>query len=166
MKKTVALFLAACMLMCGVCYAENGEQTSVIPVTVTIVHSVRNIDVTIPAAMPVSVVDGAVYTADNVTIINNSKSMDVEISSVRVESGEYSVGDYNNFSDDAEKTIAMVINGAATTGEGEIDLSSGYFRNIGAGSSLAIDYDAKVSDGADVKNMQAASVVFVLRAVG
>ena len=74
MKRSLStiLILICTMLLTTPCLAES-EQTTTIPVTLTVINTVKNIDVTMPAALPVSVLDGKVITADNVSITNNSR---------------------------------------------------------------------------------------------
>ena len=163
MKKILALVLAIACSICGTALAATQEQSSVIPVTVTVVRTSKHIDVTMPATMPVSVLDGKVLTADNVEIVNNSSSVDVEITGVRVEAGAFEIGNFNDFDGDTNNTIALKINGATTTESGELDISEANFGVLATGERMAIDYDAKVSTSDDVKGLQAASVVFVLR---
>lgn len=167
MKRLVSVMvLAACVLCAAVpAVAAGGEQTTTIPVTLTIVNSTKNLDVTMPAAMPVSVVDGKVLTADNVEIRNNSKILDVEIASVLVRDGQYRVGSYEDFPEGSDGVIAMQLNGVGTTGAGALAIDKTSFPDVEAGKSLPVNYKAKVSEGRDVSGLEAASVVFVLRGI-
>lgn len=166
-KNRLRTIMAAvvCAAMISIpCLASATEQSTTIPVTLTVINSVKNIDVTMPAAMPVSVLDGKVLTADNVAITNNSAKVDVEIVSVTVENGSYTVADYEAFPDQSQAQIAMQINGCSTKGPGALDISGQSFPNVAAGTSLPINYKAKVSDSADVSGLKVANVIFTLRA--
>lgn len=163
MKRLVSLILCVCLTGSVAAYAATGEQTTTIPVTLTIVHTTRNIDVTMPASLPVSVVDGKVLTADNVAIRNNSKTVDVEVAAVEVNDGAYVIADYDAFPEKADKAIAMQLNGIGTKGPGALGINKTAFPDVPAGESLDIVYKAKVSDGKDVSGVEAAHVVFVLR---
>lgn len=160
--------VALSALLMTPCIAEEstpGQQTTSIPVTLTIVNSIKNIDVTMPAAFPVSVVDGKVLTATNVEIKNNSEKMGVEIVSVKVTDGTYSVSNYEAFPSLGSKKIALSINGCPTRGAGELGITKQAFPNIDPTQSLAIDYDAKVLGADEVKGERAANVIFTLRAI-
>lgn len=166
MKKAISLLLAfaAVLSMTASAFAAD-TQTTTIPVTLTVVHTnARNIDVTLPASLPVSVVDGDVYTADNLVIRNNSSTTSVRVTDVSVTNAAYTVASYNNFPASAARRIALRINGCPTIGSGSLDISSSAFPTIAAGSSLPIRYAAKVSDSGDVSSIRAANVVFTLRA--
>ena len=164
MKKLCSLLLATALALSLPVLAAS-EQTTTIPVTLTVVHTAaKNIDVTLPAAFPVSVVDDQVYTADNLVIRNNSGTTKVRVTDVSVTNAAYTVASYNNFPASAPGRIALRINGCPTAGAGSLGITSAAFPTIGAGSSLAIRYDAKVSDNGDVSGIRAANVVFTLKA--
>lgn len=141
----------------------SGEQSTTIPVTLTVVHSVQSMDVTMPAAMPVSLLDGKVLTANNVEIVNNSPYVDVEVSSVRVENAAYRVGDYDAFPESESGVIAMKINGCVTHGPGVLTLTESGFPVIQAGKVLPVEYRAKLNDTHDVSGQEVARVIFTLR---
>lgn len=159
--------LMAALLVLGVAgvASASGEQTTTIPVTLTVVHSVQNLDVTMPAAMPVSLLDGKVLTANNVEIVNNSSYVDVEVASVRVENAAYHVGDYDSFPENETGLIAMKINGCSTHGPGALTLTEAGFPIIHAGKALPIEYRAQLNDTHDVSGQEVARVIFTLRAV-
>lgn len=142
-----------------------GQQTTSIPVTLTIVQSVKKIDVTMPAAFPVSVVDGKVLTATNVEIRNNSEKVGVEIASVKVTNGTYSVADFAAFPTFGSKKIAININGCQTKKSGELAITKKSFPDINPTQALAIDYNAKVLGSSEVKGEKAANVIFTLKAL-
>ena len=165
MKKAISLILsiiAAFSLTASALAAD--ERSMSIPVTLTVVHTTQSIDVTLPASLPVSVVDGRVYTADDLSIRNNSTATRVRISSVSVTDSAYRVASYSNFPASASNRIALRINGCETTGAGNLSITSSAFPSIGAGDSLPIRYAAKVSDSGEVSGIRAANVVFTLRA--
>ena len=145
-------------------YALETERTVSIPVTLSVEHTVRNIDVSLPAAMPVSVVDGKVMTADNLKIRNNSDTVSVKVASISVTNGQYRVVSFSGFSESVVNAIALRINGCETTGAGSLPITSSAFPEIGAGSSLPIRYSAKVTDSADVAGIKAANIIFTLKA--
>lgn len=167
--KFICLLLAALLLFgCAASVFAEGAvldgDGNVIPVTLTVVRNVRSIDVTLPAALPVSVVDGTVLTADNLAIVNNSSDMRIVVSSVSVTSGTYTVASYSDFPSGETKQIALSINGCGTTGAGALELSQGAFPDIAPNTSLPIRYQARVASSDDETGTPAASVVFTLRA--
>lgn len=141
------------------------DQQNTIPVTLTVVHSIHSLDVTMPLCMPVSVLDGTVLTASNVEITNNSAYDDVEVCGVQVLGQKYGIGDYDNFPEAAPNLIAMRINGCATKGSGALDINKTAFPTIETGARLPLTYSAKVSDSKDMAGAEVAQVIFTLRAV-
>ena len=89
-----------------------GSTTATVPVTLTVDNEYRAVNVTVPASLPIEVINGTVLTAENARITNNSKSGSVRVSGVEVTDGAYKVGSYNSFS--GAKTIALKINGCPT----------------------------------------------------
>ena len=165
MRKVLSLILAiAAALSLTVSALAADTKTMTIPVTLTVVHTAKSIDVTLPAALPVSVVDGEVYTADNLVIRNNSDTTAVRVAAVDVTNGAYTVASYNSFPASTPGRIALCINGCATTGAGSLVINSAAFPTIGTGGNLPIRYDAKVSDSGDLAGINAASVIFTLKA--
>ena len=158
------LVLATVWSMTATAFAAN-ERTMTIPVTVSVVHTSQSIDVTLPAALPVSVVDGYVYTADNLAIRNNSNYASVRITGVSVTGAAYTVASYARFPSAQPGRIALRINGCETASAGALSITTSAFPTIVAGSELAIRYDAKVSDFGEVSGVKAANVVFTLKAV-
>ena len=167
MKRSLStiLILICAMILTMPCSAES-EQTTTIPVTLTVINTVKNIDVTMPAALPVSVLDGKVMTADNVSITNNSTKIGIEIASIAIENAAYTVESYDNFPNNSRQKIGMQINGCSTTGPGLLTLNNTSFPIVKPLESLPINYKAKVSDSNNVSSLKVASVIFTLRAVG
>lgn len=163
MKPRTILCLSLALALAAVPALATEQQTT-IPVTLTVVHTVHSIDVTMPAALPVSVVDGTVLAADNVQIKNNSNTDAVVVSAIQVESAEFTVTDFDNFQKDQDKTVALSINGCSTKGPGELTISEQYFPTIPANGSMPLVYEAKVSDNQEVSGVEVARVVFTLRA--
>ena len=163
--KSVALVLSMALLVCFPVKASAEEVTEArVPVTLTVINTEKPISVTVPAALPVSVVDGSVLVANNAKISNNAKKGAVQVTAVAVESGALTVAEYDGFKGD-EKTIALSINGIGTEGPGDLDISDTAFPNIEAGSALDIRYQAKVAVSEDVKDMSAATVIFTIASV-
>lgn len=170
-KRILSLALALCALAALALPANAAEASEdgpvSIPVYLTVVHTAKNIDVTLPASMPIGVVDTTVLTADNLQIRNNSATQGVRVSAVSITgSGDYTIASYDNFQTDVLDNIAMSINGCGTTGEGALAINTSAFPDIAAGAYIPIRYDAKVSVTADVDTANAAQVVFTLAAIG
>ena len=74
MKKCTALFLALTLmfLLSVPAFAEETTEARV-PVTLTVVNTVAPISCTVPACLPVSLVDGYVVCANNAAITNTGK---------------------------------------------------------------------------------------------
>ena len=165
LTKGIALVLSIALLVCFPVKASAEEVTEArVPVTLTVINTEKPISVTVPAALPVSVVDGSVLVANNAKISNNAKKGAVQVTAVAVESGALTVADYDGFKGD-EKTIALSINGIGTEGPGDLDITDTAFPNIEAGSALDIRYQAKVVVSEDVKDMSAATVIFTIASV-
>ena len=165
LTKGIALVLSMALLVCFPVKASAEEVTEArVPVTLTVINTEKPISVTVPAALPVSVVDGSVLVANNAKISNNAKKGAVQVTAVAVESGALTVADYDGFKGD-EKTIALSINGIGTEGPGDLDITDTAFPNIEAGSALDIRYQAKVAVSEDVKDMSAATVIFTIASV-
>ena len=116
-------------------------------------------------ALPVSVLDGKVITADNLKIQVHTDSVAVQVASVEVTNGKFSVVSYQNFPEANKNQIALSINGCPSTGAGPLTLNDTAFPVIRAGEALPIRYQAKVSSVADVEGVNAANVIFTLKAV-
>ena len=166
LNKKLALAMAGMLAATNVAAAAApaGQQTTTIPVTLTVVNSINSIDVTLPASFPVSVVDGKVLTATNVDIRNNSTKTDVEITDIRVTDGAYKVANYESFPSNDKEKIAMSLNGCATTGSGPLTISKTAFPVIGKGETLPVNYKAKVAASGTVTKLNAANVIITLKA--
>ena len=89
-KKLFSLLLAVLML-CSLsvsAFAAETAQASV-PVVLTVVNSVSPISVSVPACLPVTVLDGYVVTASNAVIENRAQNGAVQVVAVDVQPGEY-----------------------------------------------------------------------------
>lgn len=163
--KFAAMFLALALAFSLNIPALAAESTTAtVPVTLTVTNEYRSVDVTVPATLPVQVVNGMVITADNARITNNAKSGSIQVTAVSVKDGAYKVGDYERFS--GSKTIALKINGSSTKGAGKLTFAPSAFPAIGAGSSQKLTYSAKVSsDAPNAVNVQVASVIFTISLV-
>ena len=164
-KKLITFLLALTMILSlavGTSAAETTEAR--VPVTLTVVNTVSPISCTVPACLPVSLVDGYVVCANNAAITNTGKIGAIKVTKVDVQAGTFEIGNFDDFS--AEKnSIALSINGCNTKGAGALTLVDGAFPVIGAEKSLAIRYKAKVSASEAVTNVNAATVIFTIAAV-
>ena len=142
----------------------DGEKTYTIPITLTIVHMNEHIDVTLPAAMPISVLDGRVLVADNLRIENHSETLAVSVTGVTVQSGSYEVMSYEEFPSSGKDLIALQINGIGTTGAGPMEINHTAFPSIAQKGSMPIRYNAKVLATSEVSGESVANVVFILKA--
>ena len=141
-------------------YAASSTTASV-PVTLTVKNEYRAVNVTVPAALPVYVINGTVVVADNAKIINNSATGAVKVTSVAVTNGAYKVGDYDDFS--GNQTIALKINGCSTHGEGALAINESAFPILAPGGDLLLTYYAKISgDAANTDAVEAAHVVITI----
>ena len=89
-KKLFSLLLAVLML-CSLsvsAFAAETAQASV-PVVLPGVNSVSPLSVSVPACLPVTVLDGYVVTASNAVIENHAQSGAVQVVAVDVQPGEY-----------------------------------------------------------------------------
>ena len=164
-KKLITLLLALTMILSlavGVSAAEMTEAR--VPVTLTVVNTVAPISCTVPAALPVSLVDGYVVCANNAAITNTGKTGAIKVTKVDVQDGTFEIGSYDDFSA-GKNSIALSINGCSTKGAGALTLADGAFPAIPAEKNLAIRYKAKVSASEAVTNVNAATIVFTIAAV-
>ena len=164
-KKLITFLLALTMILSlavGVSAAEMTEAR--VPVTLTVVNTVAPISCTVPAALPVSLVDGYVVCANNAAITNTGKTGAIKVTKVDVQAGTFEIGSYDDFSA-GKNSIALSINGCSTKGAGALTLADGTFPAINAEKSLAIRYKAKVSASEAVTNVNAATIVFTIAAV-
>ena len=164
-QKAAALLLALALIFAFPVTASAAETTEArVPVTLTVVNTVAPISCTVPAALPVSLVDGYVVTANNASIVNNGKIGSIRVTKVDVQPGTFEIGNYEDFSA-SKNSIALSINGCVTKGAGALTLAENAFPAIPAEKSLAIRYRAKVSASEAVTNVAAATVVFTIAAV-
>ena len=137
-KKLLSLLLSV-MMLCSLsvsAFAAETAQASV-PVVLTVVNSVSPISVSVPACLPVTVLDGYVVTASNAVIENRAQSGAVQVVAVDVQPGTFAIGNFENFGSEAGK-IAFSINGCKTVKEGKLTLVDGAFPAIDAGRNLRI----------------------------
>ena len=165
MKKSLALLLALALIFAFPVTASAAETTEArVPVTLTVVNTVSPISCTVPAALPVSLVDGYVVCANNAAITNTGKADAIKVTKVDVQAGTFEIGSYDDFSA-GKNSIALSINGCSTKGAGALALADGAFPAIPAEKNLAIRYKAKVSASETVTNVNAATIVFTIAAV-
>ena len=165
MKKSLALLLALALIFAFPVTASAAETTEAkVPVTLTVVNTVAPISCTVPACLPVSLVDGYIVTASNAAITNTGKTGAIRVTKVDVQAGTFEIGNFDDFTA-AKNSIALSINGCATKGAGSLTLVDGAFPAIAAEKNLAIRYKAKVSASEAVTNINAATIVFTIAAV-
>ena len=165
MKKTLALLLALALIFAFPVTASAAETTEAkVPVTLTVVNTVSPISCTVPAALPVSLVDGYVVCASNAAITNTAKTGSIKVTKVDVQAGTFEIGNFDDFTA-SKNSIALSINGCNTKGAGSLTLIDGAFPAIAAEKNLAIRYKAKVSANEAVTNVNAATVIFTIAAV-
>ena len=164
-KNLITLLLALTMILSLATGASAAETTEAhVPVTLTVVNTVSPISCTVPAALPISLVDGYVVCANNAAITNTAKTGSIKVTKVDVQAGTFEIGNYDDFSA-SKNSIALSINGCATKSAGALTLVDGAFPAIGAEKALAIRYKAKVSANEAVTNANAATIVFTIAAV-
>ena len=164
-KKLITFLLALTMILSLSVGASAAETTEAkVPVTLTVVNTISPISCTVPAALPVSLVDGYVVCANNAAITNTGKNGAIKVTKVDVLAGTFEIGNYDDFSA-SKNSIALSINGCVTKGAGSLTLVDGAFPVIGAEKNLAIRYKAKVSASEAVTNINAATIVFTIAAV-
>ena len=164
-KKLITFLLALTMILSlsvGVSAAETTEAK--VPITLTVVNTVTPISCTVPACLPVSLVDGYVVTANNAMITNTGKNSAIRVTKVDVQAGTFEIGNFDDFTA-SKNSIALSINGCSTKGAGSLTLADGAFPPINAEKSLAIRYKAKVSTNETMTNALAATVIFTIAAV-
>ena len=164
-KSISALLLAlALVFSLGTTAFAASSTTATVPVTLTVANEYRAVNVTVPASLPVYVINGTVVTADNAVIRNNAKTGSIQVTAVSVTDGAYKVGSYDSFS--GSKTIALKINGCTTKGAGAMSITGSAFPVIAAGGNQALTYFAKVSgDAPNADNVNAMNVVFTISIV-
>ena len=164
-KRTAALLLALVLIFAFPVTASAAETTEArVPVTLTVVNTVAPISCTVPACLPVSLMDGYVICANNAAITNTGKTGAIRVTKVDVQAGTFEIGNFDDFTA-SKNSIALSINGCATKGAGSLTLVDGAFPAIAAEKNLAIRYKAKVSANESVTNVNAAIVIFTIAAV-
>ena len=164
-KKLITLLLALTMILSLSVGASAAETTEArVPVTLTVVNVAAPISCTVPACLPVSLVDGYVVAANNAAITNTAKTGSIKVTKVDVQAGTFEIGNYDDFSA-GKNSIALSINGCSTKSAGSLTLADGAFPAIPAEKNLAIRYKAKVSASEAVTNVNAATVIFTIAAV-
>ena len=165
MKKSLALLLTLALIFAFPVTASAAETTEAkVPVTLTVVNTVAPISCTVPACLPVSLIDGYIVTASNAAITNTGKTGAIRVTKVDVQAGTFEIGNFDDFSA-GKNSIALSINGCSTKGAGSLTLVDGAFPAIAAEKNLAIRYKAKVSANEAVTNINAATVIFTIAAV-
>ena len=168
MKKAFKAFILLLCLALLIAFPVDASAEEVteaaVPVTLTVINTVHPISVTVPAALPVSVVDGYTVTANNACISNNAEVGSIQVMAVTVQSGTFTIGSFEDFTA-AEKTIALKINGCATEKAGPLAISRSTFPPVEAGESLPISYSAKVSVTEELSGVNAATLIFTIAAV-
>ena len=164
-KKLITFLLALTMILSLSVGASAAETTEAkVPVTLTVVNTISPISCTVPAALPVSLVDGYVVCANNAAITNTGKIGAIRVTKVDVQAGTFEIGNFDDFSA-GKNSIALSINGCSTKGAGALTLADVAFPAIPAEKNLAIRYKAKVSASEAVTNVNAATIVFTIAAV-
>ena len=164
-KKLITLLLALTMILSLATGASAAETTEArVPVTLTVVNVAAPISCTVPACLPVSVVEGFVVCANNAAITNTGKNGAIRVTKVDVQAGTFEIGNFDDFTA-SKNSIALSINGCNTKGAGALTLVDGAFPAIAAEKNLAIRYKAKVSASETVTNVNAATIVFTIAAV-
>ena len=164
-KKLITFLLALTMILSLSVGASAAETTEArVPVTLTVVNVAAPISCTVPACLPVSLVDGYVVCANNAAITNTGKNGAIRVTKVDVQAGTFEIGNFDDFTA-SKNSIALSINGCSTKGAGALTLVDGAFPAIAAEKNLAIRYKAKVSASETVTNVNAATIVFTIAAV-
>ena len=164
-QKAAALLLALALIFALPVTASAAEMTEArVPVTLTVVNTVSPISCTVPACLPVSLVDGYVVCANNAAITNTGKTGAIKVTKVDVQAGTFEIGNFDDFTA-SKNSIALSINGCSTKSAGALTLADGAFPAIAAEKNLAIRYKAKVTAREAVTNINAATIVFTIAAV-
>ena len=130
MKKSLALLLALALIFAFPVTASAAETTEAkVPVTLTVVNTIAPISCTVPACLPVSLVDGYIVTASNAAITNTGKTGAIRVTKVDVQAGTFEIGNFDDFSA-GKNSIALSINGCSTKGAGSLTLVDGAFPAI------------------------------------
>ena len=165
-KKKLITFLLVLTIILSLSVGASAAETTEarVPVTLTVVNVAAPISCTVPACLPVSLVDGYVVCANNAAITNTGKNGAIRVTKVDVQAGTFEIGNFDDFTA-SKNSIALSINGCNTKGAGALTLVDGAFPAIAAEKNLAIRYKAKVSASEAVTNVNAATIVFTIAAV-
>ena len=127
MKKSLALLLALALIFAFPVTASAAETTEAkVPVTLTVVNTVAPISCTVPACLPVSLIDGYIVTASSAAITNTGKTGAIRVTKVDVQAGTFEIGNFDDFTA-SKNSIALSINGCSTKGAGSLTLVGGAF---------------------------------------
>ncbi len=78
-KKFAASLLALLTTLClGTSAFAESSTTATVPVTLTVENQYRAVNVTVPASLPVYVINGTVVTADNACITKGTSTSILE----------------------------------------------------------------------------------------
>ena len=80
--KITKILLAALLAVSLVGTACAAKTTATVPITLTVSNEYRAVNVTLPVSLPVEVINGIVYTADNATITNNAVNGAVQVTAM------------------------------------------------------------------------------------
>ena len=164
-KKLITFLLALTMILSLAVGASAAETTEArVPVTRTVGNTVSPISCTVPACLPVSLVDGYVVCANNATITNTGMIGAIIVTKADVQAGTFEIGNFDDFTA-SKNSIALSINGCSTKGAGSLTLVDGAFPAIAAEKNLALRYKAKVSASEAATNINAATIVFTITAI-
>lgn len=164
MKKALIFLLALTLIYVFPVQAGAIEVTEAeVPVVLTVINTVEPISVTVPAALPISLVDGYVVTASNAKIVNNGEVGAVRVTGVEVRAGAFKIGSFDDFKAE-DKTIALKINQCVTETAGALEITEEGFPVIAAGENLPIRYSAKVASSEEIAKVNAATVIFTIAA--
>ena len=97
-RKLISFLLALTMILSLAVGASAAETTEArVPVTLTVVNTVAPISCTVPACLPVSLVDGYVVTANNAAITNTAKTGSIKVTKVDVQAGTFEIGNFEHY---------------------------------------------------------------------
>ena len=97
-QKAAALLLALALIFALPVPASAAETTEAkVPVTLTVINTAAPISCTVPAALPISLVDGYVVCANNASIVNTAKTGSIKVMKVDVQPGSFEIGNYDDF---------------------------------------------------------------------
>ena len=88
-RKLITLLLALTMIVSLAASASAAETTEArVPVTLTVVNAVSPISCTVPAGLPVSLVDGYAVCANNAVITNTGKTGSIKVTKEMAQLGK------------------------------------------------------------------------------